>query len=254
MKSPEYASLLTLDQGKRPDWRNEKNYEGHEGWNYRLWAWQFLKRNPYYQKLSHSPGPQSRVHAQDFGRVNLKHYKARYTEGDDADICWLTEGVSKIEVRSSPETVAHYLERGEVLMVFDLKRTVTGGRAAISAMIANAKRALYGELDKFESSLSKQGKPLPRVLKPRRDKLLPRLRMLDAMWKQATDDELSRAFYPGHYAFGKEPDAYEKARIIRKIRDDQRAAIQMMESGYLELVPLDYLEEEPLQAKFSEGF
>jgi len=122
-------------------------------------------------------------------------------------------------------------------------------QAALSSMIANARIDLYSELEKFEEARNQAGESISRTIKPRLDKLLPRLRMCDAMWKSATDEELMRVLYPEDFRNGKVQTAEERARRIRTIREDQRAAIQMMESGYLELVPLDYLEWEPLQLR-----
>ncbi|MRW87539.1 hypothetical protein GJ698_26050 [Pseudoduganella sp. FT26W] len=181
----------------------------------------------------------------------MKHYNTPYTARDDAERCWHPELLVGVDACHSAtgRSVTYNLERGQVAIVFDLGVTLKGGRSAIRSMLANARLDLYTELEKFERSVLKPGSSRPKIKKPRLNKLLLRLRMCDAMWKKATDDELLRVLYPGYYLKGNSPTPDERAQLVRKIRDDQRAAIQLMESGYLELVPLDYFSEEPLQSK-----
>lgn len=249
MKASDYADLLSLDQGARADWTKLSNYASHESWSYRRWAWEFLRRNPFYQRDSHKTGPMSQASAWKYGRENMKNYRATYKDEEDALRCWLPEFVVDMDACHSPagKSVTYDLERGEVALVFDLRRVVSGGRAAMRSMIANATLDLYSELEKFENSLLRAGDRVPKIIKPRPVKLLLRLRMCDAMWKRATDEELMRVFYPGNYLKGSSPTPERRAQTIRKIREDQRAAIQLMESGYLELVPLDYLAVESLK-------
>jgi len=77
--------------------------------------------------------------------------------------------------------------------------------------------------------------------------------MCDAMWKRATDDDLIRVFYSGYCLDGKLPTGYERTQIIRKVRDQQRAAITMMISSYLELIPLYYIQDKSLKKKNPPG-
>ena len=245
MNAKQYADLLVLDQGRRPNWVDVAAYAGNESWSYKRWAWHFLQRNPKYQEVSIRTGPKTGERAATFGRTDLKPYKSSYTHVDDEKKCWLAERISKIEgcYVASGKTVTYKLEPGEVALVIDLRRTVGAGRAAIAAMLTDARSRLDDELGKFERELIKSRSELPEIRKPRRNKLLQRLRMCDAMWKRATDDELIRVFYPGYCADGALPTGYERAQVIRKVRAEQKAAIRMMESGYLELIPLYYIQD-----------
>jgi hypothetical protein len=245
MNAKQYADLLVLDQGRRPDWTQAAAYVDNEKWSYKRWAWYFLQRNPKYQQVSITTGPKSGERAAAFGRNSLKPYKTPYTQADDENKCWLAERVSAMDgcYVAAGRTVTYELERGEVALVIDLRRTVGAGRAAIAAMLADARSRLDDELAKFEKGLTKSGDDLPEIKKPRRDKLLQRLRMCDAMWKRATDDELIQVFYHGYCENGMLPTGYKRAEVIRKIRREQKAAIAMMESGYLELIPLHYIQD-----------
>ena len=245
MNAKQYADLIVLYQGARPNWTDEAAYPDNKKWSYKRWAWHFLQRNPEYQEVSNRTGPNSSARAAKFGRTSLKPYREKYLEVENHKKCWLAEQVSNMDscYLARGKTVTYELERGEVAFVIDLRRTVGGGRAAIAAMLADARSRLDGELDNFGRELTKSGSDLPKIKKPRRDKLLRRLRMCDAMWKRATDDELIRVFYPGYCLDGKLPNGYERAQVIRKVRDEQRAAITMMTSGYLELIPLHYIQD-----------
>lgn len=245
MKVKQYADLLVLDQGNRPNWVDVDAYKDNEKWSYKRWAWHFLQRNPEYQEISTRTGPASQARAHRFGRASLKPYKAKYTDDDDDNKRWLPERVSNVDSCevASGRTVTYQLERGEVALVVDLRRTVDAGRAALTAMLLDARSQLEEKLREFEKGLNSSGSKLPEIRKPRRNKLLQRLRMCDAMWKRATDDELIRVFHPGYCKNGALPTGYERAAVIRKIRDEQRAAIRMMEIGYLELIPLYHIQD-----------
>jgi len=245
MKAKEYADSVTLDQGKRPHWADVSAYAGNELWSYKRWAWHFLQRNPKYQEVSIKRGPLSGQRASQFGRTSLKPYKEKYTDEDDQKKYWLPERVANLDscVTLGGRTVSYELEFGEVALVIDLRRTASAGRAALTAMLLDARGRLDQELEKLGPGLSKSGSKLPQIRKPRRNLLLQRLRMCDAMWMRATDDELIRVFFAGFCRNGSLPVGHEREQVIRKVRRLQSDAIKMMESGYLELIPLYYIQD-----------
>jgi hypothetical protein len=244
MKAKHYADLLTLDQGNRPNWLNLEDYAKHETWSYKCWAWHFLQRNPLYQETSIKGGPTSGERARRFGRSNLKAYKAAYSSEEDDKRSWLAERVSNIDSCqvANGSAVTYALEFGEVAFVIDLRQSVRSGRAAITSIFMDARSLLDHEFEKFEKALKKSGGRLPEIVKPRRNQLLPRLRMCDAMWKRASDDELIRVFFPGYCIDGM-PVGYQRGAAIRKVRALQSEAIRMMEEGYLELIPLHHIQD-----------
>lgn len=250
MKAKDYADLVTLDQGRRPYWADIGAYVDYEEWSYKRWAWHFLQRNPMYQEVSIKGGPASGQRAAQFGRTNLKPYKERYSDDEDEKKGWLPERVSRLDncVLPAGRTVSYDLKFGEVALVIDLGRTANAGRAALTAMLVDARGRLDMELEKLAQGLSKSGSNLPQIRKPRRNLLLQRLRMCDALWARATDDELIRVFFKGHCRDGVLPTAYERQQVIRKVRRLQNDAIKMMEGGYLELIPLHYIQDKSSKA------
>jgi hypothetical protein len=251
MKAKEYADLVTLDQGRRPHWADISAYVDNELWSYKRWAWHFLQRNPKYQEVSIKRGPLSGQRAAQFGRTNLKPYKEKYTAEDDEKKYWLPERVSKLDSCVTPggRTVSYELEFGEVALVIDLRRTANAGRAALTAMLLDARGRLDQELEKLGQGLSKSGNKLPQIRKPRRNLLLQRLRMCDAMWMRATDDELIRVFFAGYCRNGSLPVGHEREQVIRKVRRLQSDAIKMMDGGYLELIPLYYIQDKSTKTR-----
>ena len=251
MKAKEYADLVTLDQGNRPDWTDIGAYADNELWSYKRWAWHFLQRNPKYQEVSIKRGPLSGQRAAQFGRTNLKPYKEKYTDEDEVKKHWLPEQVSKLDSCAVPagRTVSYELEYGEVALVIDLRRTANAGRAALTAMLLDARARLDQELEKLGRELSKSAGNVPQIRKPRRNLLLQRLRMCDAMWVRATDDELIRVFFAGYCRNGALPVGHEREQVIRKIRRLQSDAIKMMEAGYLELSPLYYIQDKSTKTR-----
>ncbi|KAB8050756.1 hypothetical protein GCN74_26790 [Janthinobacterium sp. FT14W] len=239
-----------IDQGKRPLWSDEGNYSAHLSWSYRRWAWEFLRRNPAYQKACNIVGPRRKHVSLEFGRVNLKPFKAVYGEDDnfrywlpelitDTDSCHLDEG----------EEVHYHLKNGQVAIVFDLSRTVGGGLAAINSMLSHAKMRLFKELEEYDKSFNGKGREAPQIKKPRRDKLLQRLRICDAIHMDATDEEIILNFYPFSCSENKLPTGVELARVVRLIKEDKKAAKELMEGGYLALVPLDYRQDKSSRKK-----
>jgi len=251
MKAKEYADLVTLDQGNRPNWTDLSAYADNELWSYKRWAWHFLQRNPKYQEVSITRGPLSGQRAAEFGRTSLKPYKAKYTDEDDEKKYWLPERVSNLDscVVAAGRTVSYELEFGEVALVIDLRRTASAGRAALTAMLSDARARLDQELDKLGRGLLQSGSRLPQVRKPRRNMLLQRLRMCDAMWVRATDDELIRGFFGGYCRDGALPVGYEREQVIRKVRRLQSDAIKMIDGGYLELIPLYYIQDKSTKTR-----
>lgn len=249
MNAKQYADLLTLGQGCRPDWLNLEGYRDHDTWSYKRWAWHFLQRNPLYQETSIKRGPTSGERAKRFGRVHLKAYKEKYFPHEDGKKSWLAERVSNIDscLIIGGRAITYELAFGEVAFVIDMHQSVSSGRAAITAMFVDARSRLDEEFKKFEEALMKSGNRLPVIAKPRRDLFLPRLRMCDAMWKRATDDELIPVFFPGYCKDGVMPTGYERAAAVEKVRTLQKEAIWMMEEGYLELVPIHHIQDKSLK-------
>jgi hypothetical protein len=125
--------------------------------------------------------------------------------------------------------------------VFNLNYALQGGKAALDVQLHHAKNMLHMELEKFAKRLP--GGEQPISPKPRRQKFLIWIRAYDAvMHKEANKDDVARELYP--YLFIGNDHADNNRRARKQLNDDLRKATHMVNSGYLTLIPLDYLKAE----------
>lgn len=125
--------------------------------------------------------------------------------------------------------------------MFNLNYALQGGKAALDVQLHHAKNMLHMELEKFAKRLP--GGEQPISPKPRRQKFLIWIRAYDAvMHKEANKDDVARELYP--YLFIGNDHADNNRRARKQLNDDLRKATHMVNSGYLTLIPLDYLKAE----------
>ncbi|OEZ88602.1 Uncharacterized conserved protein [Janthinobacterium sp. OK676] len=233
---------------QRPSWDDEHAYDISVNWSFRRWAWEFLRRNPEYQAIKpNARGPGYRDLYARFGRTTLKDFNQHYdtpTPGDESR-AWLPERHSGFYVPkfSSERELNLTLKQGEVAVVLDLSRTISAGRAAVESMLSHVRADLMAEMDRYESLLRLKDAPLPKIKKPRRHKLLIRLRILDAIYANASDDEIITCIYPPYNRTRTLPTGDALSRARRMLSEDKKRARALMNGGYLELVPLDYLQD-----------
>jgi len=234
---------------QRPNWDDERAYEISSDWSYRRWAWEFLRRNPEYQAIKpNSRGPGFKDLYARFGRTSLKPFDQHYdlpTRGDQMR-AWLPERHSGFRSVLRPfeeQKIELTIGRGKVAVLLDLNQTIRAGKAAIDSMLSHVKADLMGELERYEQALKKKGEVVPSIKKPRRDKLLIRLRILDAMFANASDEQMILKLYDPYRKTKKLPAGDDLARERRKLSIDKKRAKDLMNGGYLELVPLDYLQD-----------
>jgi hypothetical protein len=232
--------------GELDDWSQGVSYEGNENWSYRRWAWEFLRRNPGYQQInSHrSVIEKSDTEARAFGRASYKQPDSEYGD-DDQHRLWLAESV--LEFRSFRDcNGSHFqfpVEAGRIFIVFDLMQTIDAGRAAIGAMLADAKVRINNELDRLGEEMKWTENRAPKIIKPRRDKLIHWLILCDACQYGAPDEQKIRLLYPKQCLNGKFPVGEQLETIRTRIRRDEQRALEMLSYGYLSLVPLDHIQD-----------
>lgn len=85
--TPTSPALPAKTKRKRPDGTNPDDYKWHKRWSFRLWAWQFLRRNTAYQAACDNlknvrgdiEGEKSRIAAK-FGLKRYKYYREGYSQ------------------------------------------------------------------------------------------------------------------------------------------------------------------------------
>lgn len=153
-------------------------YEDHETWTNKRWAWEFLLRNPDFQKacdgLDEGATPQKkRAIARKFGLAKFKHYDEPYESGDgeSTEPMFISKAVSPIRPQRQgngrwirPITI----RPGQLAVRFDLRLALADNRI-LDAQIATARKILERQLDRWrnaEEIVPKNGRqrPMPRLL------------------------------------------------------------------------------------------
>lgn len=234
---------------QRPDWRSVDAYIGSAQWTGRRWAWEFLRRNPEYQAVSEKSTPTLGAR---FGVVRMKSYQEEYTLEMERGGFWAVEHLGVIRPGANSSTTT--LTGSELALVFDLDHINKMGQGAIHVMLAACKQALENELLRVTIGGSGRGPKIrERFIEPgrlgvkgvRHFRLLHLLRLLDATQKKAADEEIITLLYPqyrGALTSGLGP-SHEFAMAREKLLEDKKTSGLLMESGYLELIPRDYIQD-----------
>ncbi len=223
----------------RPTWNKLETYPANpKTWSFSRWAWEFLRRNPEFQRrcdlvMNAQSGPR-RGMAREFGLAEFKHYKESHAHGEN-ECLWLSEAICKYDAANNDrsKSVEFSLKRGEVALVFDLMQIKKVGLATIDAQLSAARAVLLEYFEKLGEIAPKK-----RVSK---EGLLNLLRVYDAVdYENIPQVEVAKLFYPEYFkpVAGGYDDRAEYAR--GKINDQLKRARKMVESDYLYLPSRDY--------------
>lgn len=226
----------------RPDWTKPESYpKTPEAWPFRVWAWEFLRRNPEFQRqcdelAEASAGAKQRM-ARSWGLGEFKPYKEGYFS--PSGCLWLSEAFREYEAaEDSDKEYRVLLKQHEVALVFDLNNVTTAGLSAIEAQLGAAREVLLDYMREFGLK--------PADVRVNRRGLFEALRVYDAIvhgGARITDvaKELEPAAFP--------PDTtkalLDRQNYLRKkVNDDLKRGKSLIEErGYLKLVSRDYIED-----------
>lgn len=241
-------------QQQRPDWRDANAHSLSGEWTGRRWAWEFLRRNPNYQAVSGKSMPGL---AAEFGVALMKPHQEDYTSEMESSGFWAVERLRFFR-SGTVNSLSRPLAASELALVFDLEHINKMGQAAIHVMLAKCKQALEEELLRVTVGRSIRGPKIrEQFVEPGRlrvkgvngYRLLHLLRLLDATQKNASDHEIIATLYPQYaHALNSEiASSHELAMAREKMSEDKKTAFGIMESGYLELIPRDYIQNRRLK-------
>ena len=161
----------------RPDWTKPESYpKTPEGWSFRVWAWEFLRRNPEFQRqcdelAEASAGAKQRM-ARSWGLGEFKPYKEGYFS--PSGCLWLSEAFREYEAAEDGDKEYRVvLKQHEVALVFDLNHVTTAGLSALDVQLEVARDILMDYMQKFGL------KPVDVRIKP--SGLFDALRVYDAI-------------------------------------------------------------------------
>ncbi|NRR29021.1 hypothetical protein HSX11_02380 [Oxalobacteraceae bacterium] len=236
-----------------PDWKTAKSYGfDPKKFSYRQYAWEFLRRNPDFQRESAhalqfgSERERAKV-ATKYGLRDLVSHLHIYELGK-SELVWLAEVLCEpaFPHKKNQTNVIQTQRPGEVALVFDLDATVSSGPAAIDAFLWDARRMLMEERTRFIATLPRNEARVVRVKSPRirKAKLFDWLRTYDAVEHMGVSQkEAAEVLHPDDFV----PDKFTKKTkglaAQKKVSDDRKRAMSLVSNEYLALVPLDYLQD-----------
>jgi hypothetical protein len=238
MPSPlKRGEVTNLGDGFSVD--NELLYVGYQSWSHRRWAWEFLRRNPEYAKSMNETHESSSTRAKRFGRVEYKLPDSEYGLDDESRL-WLSEIVDEFYICKTDkrrERSRLSLKKEDALIVINLEKTVKTGRTAINSILSDLKGRLNNALDQIEKEREALDMRAPKIVRPRRLLLIDRLKIFDAYQCGASEEQIIRMITK------KAPPTGDKLKALRtKIKRAKLRATEMVNGGYLSLVPLDYIQ------------
>ncbi|KAB8054762.1 transcriptional regulator domain-containing protein [Janthinobacterium lividum] len=238
---------------QHPNWEESGSYAfDPKKLSYRGYAWEFLRRNPNFQNesdqalLSSSQRECEQV-ATKYGLRDLVPSTHIYHPGKP-ELVWLAETICEplFAHRKGQKNVIHTQRPGEVALIFDLDATVSSGPAAIDAFLWDARRMLMAERMRFIETLPEDETRPVRVKSPsiRKSKLFDWLRTYDAVeYMGISQKDVARVLYPDDFVPDKFTKKTRELAAQKRVSDDRKRAMSLVDNEYLALVPLDYLQD-----------
>jgi hypothetical protein len=226
----------------RPIWDDKDTYPEKAGdWNFRQWAWSFLRRNDKFQTRStevlDADDATKRAMAREFGLAEYKHFKEGYSLPGTPCI-WLSEAICKYEAAvDSDKKISLSLQRGEVALVFDLNQVTNLGRAALDAQLNAARQTLEEYLQCID------GKPQSNRIS--KIGLLNCLRVFDAIeFAKVAPSTCAKTLYPDDFKTDDKGVLGDRAAAARtKVFAIRKRALRLVQNDYLLLPPRDYRQD-----------
>lgn len=228
----------------RPDWTKPESYpKTPEAWPFRVWAWEFLRRNPEFQRqcdeLAEASAAAKQRMARSWGLGEFKPYKEPY-HGPHGCL-WLSEAFREYEAAEDGDKEYRVvLKQHEVALVFDLNHVTIAGISALDVQLQVARDILMDYMREFGL------KPVDVRNRPSG--------LFDAL--QAYDAIVYGGVRPTDLAREREPAAFEQKDLTRQdqlrktVNDDlKRGKLMIEEKGYLRLVTRDYLDSRSRSSK-----
>jgi hypothetical protein len=237
----------------RPNWEDAKSYDfDPKTLSYRGYAWEFLRRNPNFQAqskaaLDSQSQQESEKVASRYGLRDLVSYLDEYEPGKP-DLIWLSETICEPPIvhRKGKISTVHQLRFGEVALIFDLDATLGSGPSAIDAFLWKAKNLLLAERKHLISKLPADEPRIVRAKSPsiRKSKLFTWIRTYDAVVHSGVPHiEAAKVLYPEDFVPEKYTGKTKASAAQKRISDDRKRAMSLVDNEYLALIPLDYLQD-----------
>ena len=226
-----------------PNGLSKKQYPAYLKWTWQQWAWEFLRRNPAFQRaceLAHSSQRGAvrisiRV-ARNYGLRDFKHYLEDYASGQGPAVFAGLPVYNNLG-GEKPRSLKLTLPPEGAAFCIDLS---SHRKSVIDEQLAHVRRRIHQLIDQH----AKPTHSAPRPQRHSSEKLLTYLRILDAVSTKATKlPDAALEIFPdteiGHLkrelTASKDPAAKTAVRVelANHLRSAQRTARPIAEKSYL---------------------
>ncbi|MEQ5837946.1 hypothetical protein N0A02_00645 [Paraburkholderia acidicola] len=218
------------------DGRNIEAYEGWEKWDYRRWAWEYLRRNPAFReacsaasmiKVKSERVTRKREIAAEFMLRRYRHCDFPYEEGKRPPTFAATRASPKSE-SSEVQEWSVQLRPDQVALVFHLGISLHS-KTAVKALLSSARKQLERRVQYLRDRTEHHKlHPQPHL---NREQHLHNLRLLDAFRSGGKPIDIARAKWYESYAKG-----VPAPRVAERIRKAHESAKALTEFGYIALL------------------
>lgn len=229
-----------MNQPKRvplPDGSNDNDYEGCKDWDYRRWAWEYLRRNPDFREacceVSKLKDKNERIARK--AKIAREFMLRRYWHCDRP--CKDGKPPAFRAVMRSPLPQAPgetewsvHLNHDQAAIVFNL-RPALHSRNAIKAMLDNAERILEKRLEHLHAF--EPGHKLRANPQLDKDKHIRNLRILDAKAAGCGPINIARARWYKQYAG---TNGTPTPKVAERLRKQIEEAEKLTKFGYMGIV------------------
>ena len=183
-----------------PSGEDLAQYEGHEEWPPRRWAWEFLRRNDRFRSACRSVKPkdiqgQKKI-AQEFGLREFKDYRNHFGKGRRRPKFQVNHiGYTSNADSTSKRTIdSRTLLPGQVIVRFDLA-SMCWDTKAIEPQLRVARKVIEEQLAIYAKAQFGDDHVI-QDRRPKSDLLIRHLRTLDLLRKKMSIPEIIGKLYP----------------------------------------------------------
>lgn len=183
-----------------PSGEDLAEYEGHENWPPRRWAWEFLRRNDRFRRACRSVDPQDirgqKKIAREFGLREFKDYRMPFGTGRRRPkfrVNWI--GYTTNAGRKSKRTISsRTLLPGQVIVRFDLA-SMCWDKKAIEPQLRVARKVIEEQLA-IHAKAQFGADHVVQDRRPKSDLLIRHLRTLDLLRRRLSIPQIIGKLYP----------------------------------------------------------
>lgn len=216
-----------------PNGNNVNDYAGYETWDYRRWAWEYLRRNRNFRKACEEAEiikPESKRKSRK-NKIAEQYMLRRYKPCDEPYDTGRRPRIFAIRPSPEPKSTSKLkwtisLRHDQVAIVFNL-RPALYSKTAIDALIDTARQRILQRVDHLKTI--EKGNAVHASPHLDHKMHLWNLRLLDATLAGMTPMQIARA------SWYKAPVGVPKANVSDQIRKQRDTALELTEFGYIAL-------------------